>query len=300
MTYRVIQCFSGAVGKTNIRRAANDPRVEIVGLLVHHADKEGRDAGELAGIAPNGVIATRDLDSLLAAGADCAIWSSAWDEKVVAHILRSAANVYSGMHSYYLGREPDFEVLQAACEEGGTTLTAGGNVPGLISDVAPLFLSGYSGQITEVRAWQRNHVADLPSEEDLVVGVGFGLPPDDERWGYSDKLWEDGLRQSAHMVTDALRVTLEDFVLTSKEVRPAPEDLFLEASGVTIKKGSAAGIRRQFTGHVNGTPFYQISAEITVAWNWDPGGVRPLNSRTGESKSTGRPTSWLRSPCPFQ
>jgi 2,4-diaminopentanoate dehydrogenase len=43
-------------------------------VLVHHEEKEGRDAGDLAGINPIGVAATRDVDALVAPRADCMLW----------------------------------------------------------------------------------------------------------------------------------------------------------------------------------------------------------------------------------
>ena len=267
MGYRIIQCFTGAVGSAAIRLATSDPRVELVGVYVHHEDKEGLDAGLLAGIDPIGILATRDLERLLAAGADCALWNGDWNGKVVAKILRAGINVYSGNHAYYLRHEPDFEMLQAACEAGGVTLAAAGNIPGLISDVVPLFLSGYTGRITQVRAWQRNHVPDLPSAQDLSVGVGFGLPCEgaDTGDGPIDKGWEGALRQSASMVAAGLGIELDDFALSAKEVVPAPNDLFLANSGLTIAKGSVAGVHWQFTGHSKGRVFYQMNVEMTVA-----------------------------------
>ncbi|HMD47288.1 MAG TPA: hypothetical protein VKG43_14065 [Acidimicrobiales bacterium] len=273
MTYRVIQCFTGAVGSAVIRLAVDDPRIEIVGVYVHHEDKEGKDAGELAGIGPTGVPATRDLDRLLDQGADCAIWNGAWDGEVVARILAAGVNVYSGNHAYYLKGEPDHEVLEAACRTGGTTLAAGGNIPGLISDVVPLFLSGYTGRITGIRTWQRNHVPDLPSAHDLTVGVGFGRPCDVADPGAEaiDVGWEGALRQSAQMVADALGTPLDDFSFSAKELAPAPEDLVLAHSGTTVARGTAAGIRRRFTGRTRGRPFYEVNVEMTVALGLGPG-----------------------------
>jgi 4-hydroxy-tetrahydrodipicolinate reductase len=273
MAYRIIQCFTGSIGSAAIRLATDDPRVDLVGVYVHHADKEGRDAGELAGIEPIGVAATRDLDALLVAGADCALWNGDWNEAAISRILRSGVNVYSGNHAYYLRAEPDYQTLQRACEEGGTTLAAGGNIPGLISDVMPLFLSGYTGRITQVRTWQRNHVPDLPSAHDLTVGVGFGLPCEaaTDLGSPIDKGWEGALRQSAQMVADGLGIELDEFRTSGKEVIPAPQNLFLANSGLVIEKGTVAGVRWQFTGSSAGRAYYQMNVEMTVALGLAPG-----------------------------
>jgi hypothetical protein len=64
VTYRVIQWSTGNVGRHALRCIERNPDLELVGLWVHSADKAGRDAGELAGLAPNGVLATNDVMAL--------------------------------------------------------------------------------------------------------------------------------------------------------------------------------------------------------------------------------------------
>ncbi len=54
MTYRVIQWSTGNVGRHALRCIARHPDLELVGLWVHSPDKAGKDAGEIAGIAPDG------------------------------------------------------------------------------------------------------------------------------------------------------------------------------------------------------------------------------------------------------
>jgi 4-hydroxy-tetrahydrodipicolinate reductase len=261
------------VGSGVIRLAAQDPRIDIVGLYVHSAEKAGRDIGELAGLSPTGIAASQDLDALLAAGADCAIWAGPRNDEAVLRILRAGVNVYTLSAAYYLAHDPDRAKFQAACEAGGVTLMGGGNIPGLISDVAPLFLSGYSGAVEQVRVWQRNHVPDQPSVENLVGGCGFGQPCDlkdpagialTERWGR-------GLRQSAAMVADGLGLPFDDLVVSHRELAPAPADLYLEASGYTVRKGTVAGVHWQFNGLSGGRAFYQVNVEMTVALNLGAG-----------------------------
>ena len=53
--YRVVQWATGNVGSRALRRAIEHPDLDLVGVYVHSANKAGRDAGELAGLAPIGV-----------------------------------------------------------------------------------------------------------------------------------------------------------------------------------------------------------------------------------------------------
>ena len=66
MTYKVIQWATGGVGRAAISNIAAHPELELVGCWVSSPEKEGRDAGELSGIAPLGVQASSDVEALIA------------------------------------------------------------------------------------------------------------------------------------------------------------------------------------------------------------------------------------------
>jgi len=66
MTYRVIQWATGATGSHAVRAIAAHPDLELVGALVYSDEKAGRDIGELVGIGPIGVIATKDPEQTIA------------------------------------------------------------------------------------------------------------------------------------------------------------------------------------------------------------------------------------------
>jgi hypothetical protein len=99
--YRVIQWATGGVGCAAIQGIVNHPELDLVGCWVHSRSKEGRDAGELAGIAPLGVSATRDVDALLALDADCVSYTATGDLRPaeaiddICRILEAGKNVVS-------------------------------------------------------------------------------------------------------------------------------------------------------------------------------------------------------------
>ena len=80
MTYRVVGWSTGGVGRLAIRAIARRPDLELAGVWVHSAEKDGVDAGTLAGIDPLGVAATTDADALLAAQPDCVCYSASGEE----------------------------------------------------------------------------------------------------------------------------------------------------------------------------------------------------------------------------
>ena len=55
---RVFQVATGNVGSEMISRLRDHPDLELVGLHCYTPDKIGRDAGEIVGIGPLGVVAT--------------------------------------------------------------------------------------------------------------------------------------------------------------------------------------------------------------------------------------------------
>jgi hypothetical protein len=71
MTLRVVQWSTGNVGRHSIRAILDHPELELAGVYVSSPGKAGRDAGELVGRDPVGVLTTNDLDELLALDADC-------------------------------------------------------------------------------------------------------------------------------------------------------------------------------------------------------------------------------------
>lgn len=263
---RVVVCYTGGVGSQVLRLLAKDPAHEIVGVLVHGADKEGRDVGDIVGIAPLGVSATRDVQSLVDLRPDCVLWHGLnWDPDEVAQFLSSGANVYNGMSGFFLPGTPDEKQLVAACEEGQSSFAAGGNIPGLISDVLPLFLSGYVGDIRTIRAWQRNHVPTYPSAEQLELGLGFGVPVDQiPTPSPVDAIWTTCIGEAAQLVASGLGVEYGGMEISKKEYGLAPQDTVLEPSGLRIAAGTPAGVRWTFSATTaGGYPFLQVVNEQT-------------------------------------
>ena len=61
--YRVIQWATGTVGKVALKHFIENPVIELVGVYVTNPAKVGKDAGELVGLPPTGVIAPSSIRS---------------------------------------------------------------------------------------------------------------------------------------------------------------------------------------------------------------------------------------------
>ena len=88
MAYRVVQWTTGNVGRQSVEAIVAHPELELVGCYAWSPDKVGREVGDLCGIAPVGVVATNDVDALLALGPDCVVYNPMWiDVDEMVHIL---------------------------------------------------------------------------------------------------------------------------------------------------------------------------------------------------------------------
>src|SRR5262245_51923311 len=85
---------TGTVGAGAMRGVIAHPGLELVGVRVYSEGKDGKDAGELCGLPPIGVKATRDIDTILALKPDCILYMpESTDVDDVCRILESGANI---------------------------------------------------------------------------------------------------------------------------------------------------------------------------------------------------------------
>ena len=113
MTYRVIQWATGGVGRAAIEGILDHPELELAGVWVHSAEKDGRDVGELLGREPIGVTATTDKEALLALEADAVLYAPVMaDPRVVDRILRAGKDVVTPLGWFYPTDEDRAELVR--------------------------------------------------------------------------------------------------------------------------------------------------------------------------------------------
>jgi 2,4-diaminopentanoate dehydrogenase len=274
MTYRVIQWYTGTMGKMQIELLHRDPSYELVGAVVHSPEKDGLDAGDIAGIGPIGVTATVDVEKALAMDADCVLvnGTGGLEADLLDRILRSGKNVVSISGAYDMKREPEFEQLDAACRAGGVSLTGGGNITNMQSDVLPLLMSGYTSDVARIWTRERNNHALYESRSTMHSFYGGPMPSAEELAAMNGRQLLSGTkRQAAHICADAIGVELSDFRISRYEVVPAPHDIYMPGSDMTIAEGTVAGIRYEYTGYVEGEPWHVTETEFTSAYDLGPG-----------------------------
>jgi 4-hydroxy-tetrahydrodipicolinate reductase len=278
---RVIQWSTGNAGRKALRGILRHPDLELVGVHAHAPEKVGRDAAELCGLtAPTGVVASDDVDALLALGADCVCYTAQGETRIretiddLCRILASGANVVNTAIVSLV--YPPFaspklrERLEAACSEGGSTFFTSGFDPGWSGDVIPLSLASCCERVDSVRV---SELMDYSTYEDpgfTGVYFGFGRPLD-----YAAPLLQPGVLKGGWggmvlMLADAFGVDLDE-IREEHERLPAPET-FDTAMG-RIEEGSCAGVRFEVQGIVDGRPTF-VAAHVNrlrddIGPGWD-------------------------------
>jgi 4-hydroxy-tetrahydrodipicolinate reductase len=140
VTYKVVQWGTGNLGKLAVQSILKHPDLELIGTWVSSSEKAGRDAGELSGLAPIGVLATQDADALIASNADCICYaanSMGREDQVVDDCVRMLAagknvvNVSDPALVYPKAKGGNvYDRLQRACQAGNTAFYTSGGDPG--------------------------------------------------------------------------------------------------------------------------------------------------------------------------
>jgi len=256
---RVVQWSTGGVGSLAIAAIAERAGLELAGVWVHSDDKAGRDAGEVAGIGPIGLVTTGDADAALALAPDCVCYTATGESRPteavddLCRILESGSNVVTTSVPgllYPAGFDPgEAERLEAACALGGTSLYASGLEPGFVGDHLVLVLSTLSRSIRSVRVQELFGYEDYPVAFTMFEVFGFGRATDHrclmELPGVQFSAWGPAIL----IVADRLGVVLDE-VRETYEKRVT--DRTLEVAAGTIEAGTVGAVRFETIGVVDG------------------------------------------------
>lgn len=156
---KVIQWTTGSVGRTALRRVIDSNTLQLVGVYVTNPKKIGVDAGVIAKRPDTGVIATNNIDELLALDADVVLHTPLINTDFsaqnadVCRLLASGKSVIStnGFYRPNIHGEQYAGPLRAAAMAGQSTLAGSGINPGFIGERLAVVLSGLVASIDEVR-----------------------------------------------------------------------------------------------------------------------------------------------------
>lgn len=280
---RVIQWGTGAVGRELIATILDHrPDLRLVGVKVYSANKDGADAGTLAGREPIGVAATTDSDAVVALDADCVLYTPRIvDVDDVCALLASGKNVVTTAFLFHPDRQRAQvrSRLEDACRRGASTVHGSGINPGNLSGVLPLALTGMSRTIDKITLQERADWSVYDSTAITFDNMSFGRPIEEITPTATDFLAfnSDIFSEEVWLLADALHAGIDE-VTASVEAIPALADH--EIFDHVLRAGTTAGQRWNWVGRRAGEPLVEIETLWTVGNEYPPHWPTPRHGWT--------------------
>lgn len=257
---RVVQWATGVVGKPAVRAIVAHPQLELVGCYCHSPDKVGKDVGELCGMPPLGVRATKDIDALLALKPDVVCYMPLLpDVDEMVRILESGCDVVSTAY-FITGTQfgPDaVSRLRAACAKGGSSIYGGGVNPGHINAIALVAAAGCA-RLDKISVTESVDATPYASPGTWKA-IGFCMRADDPAAPPLAERAMPSFKEAVEMMANALKIEVDE-IRFEVEYAAATEDMDL--GYMSIDKGCIAGMRCCWSARVKN----KAVIELKVAW----------------------------------
>jgi len=267
MPYRVVQWTTGNVGVQSVTAILNRPDLELVGCFAWSDDKVGRDVGELCGLDPVGIVATNDVDALLALRPDCVVYNPMWlDVDEMVRILESGVNIVSTaafVTGHSLGA--DRERIADACTRGGASMFGTGINPGF-ADLIAILAAGVCNRIDKITVTETADSTgyDSPGTE---IPVGFGRPIDDPDLQAMTRHGTAVFEDAVHLVGDAIGVEFDEVVCEAEYAQTTQD---LDLGSWSIGAGCVAGVAASWQGRVQGRTIVDLRVRWRKGQTLDP------------------------------
>jgi hypothetical protein len=259
MTYKVVQWGTGNLGTLAVQSIIKHPDLDLIGTWVSSAAKEGRDVGELARVAPIGLLATQDADALIGGDADCICYATASmgrEDEVLDDCIRmlragkNVVNVSDPALVYPKAKGDDvYDRLQDACQAGNVSFYTSGGDPGWAGfglALAPLTVA------QEVHSIKLFEIYNYGPWDNPQLGLyGFGKPDPSTSMILSPGVTANIWGPTVMMLADAIGVHL-DRIEEAHRVIYADEDFDIPFG--RIPKGTVSGMSFEIRGIIDGEP----------------------------------------------
>lgn len=284
---RVVQFSTGNVGQHSLPALIGRPDFELVGVHAASPDKIGKDAAELCGrSAPTGVIATDDIDALIAVKPDCVVYTALGETRPMEAIeemsrfLAAGINVVGTSMVWLVtpNQADDWLTtpLAQACAAGNSSLYVNGIDPGFSGDTAVLAALSLVTRAESVTVQEIFDYGNYGDYEYTGTAMGFGTTPDDDL----PLAFQPGV--IATMFGGLVRNLARHLGVELDEVRDRFEPWYtgerIECKMMTVEPGQLAGVRFAAEGVLGGIPAITVehTTRLTPAaapdWEYPPDG----------------------------
>jgi hypothetical protein len=270
---RVVQWTTGKVGKLSMRGILDDSRLELVGVYAYSDEKAGVDAGPLCGRPDTGVLATTDIDALIALGADTVLYTPFMaDLDHAVRLLESGLDVISTNLFLNVGgiQGETKERLSAACERGDSSLYITGINPGWINTMVTA-MTAICRDVQMVSIFESADVTVYESAETWQA-LGFSLPEAPPAVIEMAKMWLSTFYDSVQRMGVALGYVLDDMEFFIDHATASEK---VDLGWLCIEKDTIAAIRAGWNGKVNGKTVLQsnvawyLTKKLNEGWEFD-------------------------------
>lgn len=284
---RVVQFSTGNVGQHSLRALIGRPDIELVGVHAASAEKVGRDAAELCGLAdPTGVIATDDIDALIALKPDCVVYTALGETRPMealeqmSRFLSAGINVVgTSMVWLVTPRQADDWLrgpLEEACAKGNSSLYVNGIDPGYSGDTAVLAALSLATRAESVTVREVFDYGNYDDYEYTGTAMGFGSKPgDDPAMAFLPGVITTMFGGLVRSIAAHLCVDLDD---VTERFEPWYTDQRIECKMMIVEPGGMAGVRFAAEGLRGGAPVITVehTTRLTPAaapdWEYPPDG----------------------------
>jgi hypothetical protein len=284
---KVVQFSTGNVGQHSLKAIIGRPDLELVGVHASSPNKVGRDAAELCGLTePTGILATEDIDALIALKPDCVVYTAQAETRPMEAIeqmskfLAAGINVVgSSMVWLVAPRQADdwlLGPLGQACEAGNASLYVNGIDPGFSGDTEVHTALSLVVRAESVLVQEIFDYANYDDWEFTGKSMGFGQKPGDDQPmfylpGVLTTMWGGPVRNLA----DQLGIELDE---VRQRIEPWYTDQRIECKMCTVEPGGMAAVRFAVEGVRDGVPIItmehitRLTAASAPDWEYPPDG----------------------------
>lgn len=257
---RVIQWTTGKVGNLSLRAILDDPRLELAGIYAYSPEKVGVDAGKLCGRPDCGVLATNDIDALVALGADTVIYTPFMaDLTHVIKLLENGADVISTNMFINVGgiRDEVKQQLEAACLRGGSSLYISGINPGWVNSITAA-LTAVCRKIDSVTISESADCSVYESAETWLT-LGMSLPEVTPEVTDSARNFLILFYDAVLRIGDALEYEIDDVEFFIEYATAAEK---VDLGWFCMEKDTNAALRGGWKAKVNG----RTAVQLKITW----------------------------------
>jgi hypothetical protein len=284
---RVVQFSTGNVGQHSLRAILGRPDLELVGVHAASQNKIGRDASELCGWhKPAGVVATDDIDALIALAPDCVVYTAQAETRPMEAIeqmskfLAAGINVVASSMVWLVApRQADdwlLGPLGQACDAGNASLYVNGVDPGYSGDTEVHSALSLVTRASSILVQEIFDYANYDDYEFTGKSMGFGLSVDDEQPmfflpGVLTTMWGGPVRNLAAQ----LGIELEE---VRQRIEPWYTDKRIDCKMCAVEPGGMAAVRFAVEGVRDGVPVItmehitRLTAYAAPDWEYPPDG----------------------------